>query len=84
MLPVYGDRWFTFRLADHRIIPRFHLEGLKSGQRASIFKTDPGIGERLALLAMAITGEGGWVDQAKPIVMGAGEAFTALPEGEGQ
>jgi hypothetical protein len=27
MLPLYEDPCFTFRFADDRIIPRFHLEG---------------------------------------------------------
>ena len=28
MLPLYEDPCFTFRFADDRIIPRFHLEGV--------------------------------------------------------
>jgi hypothetical protein len=29
MLPLYEDPHFTFRFADDRIIPRFHLEGIE-------------------------------------------------------
>jgi hypothetical protein len=31
MLPLYHDPHFTFRFADDRIIPRFHLEGIEAG-----------------------------------------------------
>jgi hypothetical protein len=80
LLPLYQDPWFTFRFADDRIIPRFHLEGVEAGRQVSVFKMDPGTGERLGLLATATAGEGGWVDLAKPIIVKAGEAFVAVPE----
>jgi hypothetical protein len=32
MLPLYEDPHFTFRFADDRIIPRFHLEGVQAGR----------------------------------------------------
>jgi hypothetical protein len=32
MLPLYEDPHFTFRFADDRIIPRFHLEGVEAGR----------------------------------------------------
>ena len=60
MLPLYQDPWFTFRFPDDRIIPRFHLEGVEAGRHVSVFKIDPGSGERLGLLAVATVGEGGW------------------------
>ena len=82
MLPLYGDPHFTFRFEDDRLIPRFHLEGVPVKQRVTVFKIDPGTGERLDLLAMAIVGEGGWVDLDKPIIVRAGEAFIAVPERE--
>jgi hypothetical protein len=41
----------------------------------SVFKIDPGTGERLGLLATAAVGEGGWVDLPEPITVRAGEAF---------
>jgi hypothetical protein len=80
MLPLYEDPHFTFRFADDRIIPRFHLEGVPVGRRVSVFRKDPGTGKRLALLATARMGEGGWVDLAEPIIVKAGEAFVAVPE----
>ena len=77
---LYEDAWFTFRFADDRIVPRFHLEGALPGTPVSVFAIDPGTGQRLGLLASAPVGEGGWVDLAEPIVVRAGEAFIAVPE----
>jgi hypothetical protein len=82
MLPLYEDPHFTFRFADDRIIPRFHLEGVEAGQRVNVFKIDPGTGESLGLLATASVGDGGWVDLSEPIIVRAGEAFVAVPEQE--
>ena len=82
MTPLYEDPHFTFRFADERIIPRFHLEGIEAGRRVSVFKIDPGTGERLGLLATATVGEGGWVDLTEPIIVKAGDAFIAVPEQE--
>jgi hypothetical protein len=82
MLPLYEDPSFTFRFADDRIIPRFHLEGVEAGRRVEVFKINPATGERLGLLATATVGEGGWVDLLEPIVVRAGEAFVAVPESE--
>ena len=79
MLPLYEDPWFTFRFAADRIIPRFHLEGVGNGRRVSVFKIDPGTGERLGLLATAAVGEGGWVDLPQPLAVRSGEAFVAVP-----
>ena len=42
MKNIYEDPWFTFRFADDRIIPRFHLEGVEVGRRVSVVKIDPG------------------------------------------
>jgi hypothetical protein len=79
MINLYQDPWFTFRFADDRIIPRFHLEGVEAGRRVTVFKIDPGIGERLGLLNTASVGDGGWVDLTEPIIVRAGEAFIAVP-----
>jgi hypothetical protein len=79
MVPLYHDPHFTFRFADDRLIPRFHLEGVQAGRRVKVFRIDPGTGERLDLLATAAVGEGGWVDLEKPITVRAGEAFVAVP-----
>jgi hypothetical protein len=83
MLPLYQDPWFTFRFAESRLIPRFHLDGIEAGWRVSVFKIDPGTGERLGLLATASVGEDGWVDLAEPIIVQAGEAFLAVPDQTG-
>lgn len=65
MLPLYHEPHFTFRFGDDRIIPRFHLEGVKVGLPVTVFKIDPVTGEQLGLLATAVVGEGGWVDPAR-------------------
>ncbi len=80
MLPLYQDPWFTFRFANDRIIPRFHLEGVEAGRRVSVFKIDPGTSERLGLLTTAAVGEGGWVDLPAPIIVRAGDAFIVVQE----
>ena len=80
MLPLYRDLHFTFRFADDRIIPRFHLEGVGAGRRVAVHRIDPDSGERVGLLAMACVGDGGWVDLPEPITVRAGEAFIAVPE----
>ncbi len=82
MMPLHRDPWFTFRFAEDRIIPRFHLEGVEAGRRVEVFKIDPGTGERLGLLMTASVGEGGWVDLAEQIMVRAGEAFIAVPDPE--
>jgi hypothetical protein len=80
MIPLYRDPHFTFRFAEDRIVPRFHLEGVEAGWRLKVYKMDPSTGERLVLLATATVGEGGWVDLPGPIVVRAGEAFVAVLE----
>ena len=80
MIPLHKEPHFTFRFADDRIIPRFHLEGAEAGRRVEVFKIDPGTGERLGLLATATIDEGGWVDLTEPIIVRTGEAFVAVPE----
>ena len=81
MLPLYEDPGFTFRFAEDRLIPRFHLEGVDAGHTILIYKLDPATGTRTALLATAVAGAGGWVELAVPIVVRAGEAFVAELEG---
>jgi hypothetical protein len=80
MIPLHRDPHFTFRFADDRIIPRFHLEGVEAGRQVMVYRINPGAGERLGLLATATVGEGGWVDLPVPIIVKAGEAFVAVPE----
>jgi hypothetical protein len=83
MLPLYEDPCFTFRFADDRIIPRFHLEGVEAGRRVEVYRINPDTGERLGRLATATVGEGGWVDLGKPIIVRIGEAFVAVAESDG-
>jgi hypothetical protein len=82
MRPLYEDPHFTFRFADDRLIPRFHLEGVEAGRQVSVFKIDAGTGERLGLLATATVGEGGWVNLAEPIIVKAEDAFVAVRSSE--
>jgi hypothetical protein len=82
VISLHHDPWFAFRFADDRLIPRFHLEGIEAGRRVSVFKIDPGTGERLGLLATATVGEGGWVDLAEPIIVRAGKAFIVVLDQE--
>ncbi len=84
MLPLYHEPHFTFRFAEDRIIPRFHLEGVQAGRHVSIFKINPGTGERLRLLATATVGEGGWVDLLEPIIVRRGDVFIAVLEATAQ
>ena len=79
VLPLYHDPHFTFRFADDRIIPRFHLEGVEAGRRVAVYSIDPDSGEQLGLLGTAAVGDGGWVDLTEPIIVRAGEAFVAVP-----
>ncbi|MFO0799425.1 MAG: hypothetical protein U0804_18300 [Gemmataceae bacterium] len=79
MLPLHHDPHFTFRFADDRIIPRFHLEGVGAGRRVAVFRIDPTTGVRLGLLATGVVGDGGWVDVEEPIIVRAGDAFVAVP-----
>src|SRR5882762_8645865 len=80
VLPLYHDPHFTFRFAESRIIPRFHLDGIEAGRRVSVFKIDPTTGERLGLLTTATVSDGGWVEVTEPIIVKAGDAFIAVPE----
>ncbi len=76
---LYHDPCFTFRFAEDRVIPRFHLEGVEKGRRVSVIKINADTGERVRLLATATVGDGGWVEVPQPIVVRAGEGFIAVP-----
>lgn len=80
MIPLHRDPHFTFRFADDRIIPRFHLEGVEAGRRVSVFQLDPATSERLGPIATATVGDDGWVNLPEPIIVRAGEGFVAVPE----
>lgn len=80
MVPLYRDPHFTFRFADDRIIPRFHLEGVEVGVKVSVYRLDPATGGPLDLLATATVGDGGWADLPEPIRVRAGTGFVAVPD----
>ena len=82
MIPLHRDPHFTFRFADGRIVPRFHLEGMDAGRRISVFRLNPATGKPLILIATATVGAGGWVDPPEPIIARAGEGFVVVPEEE--
>jgi len=80
MIPLHRDPHFTFKFADDRTIPRFHLEGVETGRRISVFKLDPATDERRELIVTATVGDGGWVDLPEPIIVRAGGGFIVVPE----
>lgn len=80
MLPLHRDPHFTFRFADDRIIPRFHLEGVEAGVKVSVYRLDLATGGPLELLATATVGDNGWVDLAEPIIVRVGTGFVAVPD----
>jgi hypothetical protein len=80
MLPLYREPHFTFRFADDRIIPRFHLEGVEVGRRVAVFRLDPVTGERRDRIATVTAGDGGWVDLTEPIIVRAGDGFVVVPD----
>jgi hypothetical protein len=82
MPPLYHDSHFTFRFADARIIPRFHLEGVEAGRQVKVYKIDPGTGERLGLLTTATVGDNSWDGLGKPIIVRVGDVFIAVPTPE--
>ena len=49
----------------------------------SVYRIDPGTGERFGLLTTGVAGDGGWVDVAEPIIVRAGDAFVAVLGGAG-
>ncbi len=75
---LYRDTHFTFRFAEDRIVPRFHLEGIEVGRRITVFElVETGATSRV--LAKAVVGSGGWVELAEPLVVRAGGGFVAVP-----
>ncbi len=76
MLRLYEDPGFTFRFADDRIIPRFHLEDAEPGRRVSIHMIERITGERLNLLATVLVGPRGWVELSEPIMVKAGDVWS--------
>jgi hypothetical protein len=77
---LHEDPHYTFRFAEDRVIPRFHLEGVPTSTSVAIYRIDPVTEERGELLTTATVGDGGWVDLAGPLRVRAGDAFVAVPE----
>ena len=82
MIPLFHDPHFTFRFAEDRIIPRFHLEGIEAGREVTVFQMDSDSGERMGLLAKANVGENGWVNLPEPILVSASQGFIVVPDGD--
>jgi hypothetical protein len=76
---LHEDPHYTFRFADDRVIPRFHLDGVPDGTPVAVYRIDPVTEDRRGLLVMATVGEGGWVDLPEPLRVRAGDAFVAVP-----
>ena len=82
MTPLHRDPHYTFRFAEDRLIPRFHLDGIEPGRRVTVYRLDPQTGGPADLLLRAIAGEDGWVHLPEPLVVRAGEGFIAMSETE--
>jgi hypothetical protein len=76
---LHEDPHYTFRFADDRVIPRFHLDGVPPGTPVAVYRIDPVTERRQELLRTAAAGDGGWVDLADPLRVRAGDAFVAVP-----
>ena len=77
---LYEDSYFTFRFAEDRFIPRFHLEGVSPGQAVRVYSADPQTLQTGVLLATGVVGTEGWVDLPQPIVVRAGEVFVVYTD----
>lgn len=80
MIPLHEEPFFTFRFADDRLIPRFHLEGVPAGRLVRVFAADSMTLAPIRLLATGHVGDGGWVDLAQAIIVRAGDVFVVFPE----
>jgi protein-tyrosine phosphatase len=78
-LALYESPYFTFRFADSRRIPRFHLEGIAAGRKVRVYAADPDTLQPGRLLSTGIVGEGGWVDLPEAILVRAEEVFVVFP-----
>jgi hypothetical protein len=81
---LYEEPCFTFRFADDRRIPRFHLEGVSAGRSIRVFAADPQTLQPGVLLATGVVGEGGWVDLPQAIVVRVGDVFVVYPVGNSE
>jgi hypothetical protein len=80
VIPLHEDPFFTFRFAQDRIIPRFHLEGVSAGRLVRVYSADAKTLKPIHVLATAVVGESGWVDLPQAIVVRAGDVFVVFPE----
>src|SRR5262245_5378333 len=78
MVPLHHDPHYTFRFADDRIVPRFHLEGVEAGRRVDVFRIDPATGVWPGLLTTGVAVEDGWVDVREPVIVRAGDSFVLV------
>ena len=74
MLPIFREDFYTFRFADDRIIPRFHLPEAAEGT-AVIVQRFVGERESNEVLAEAFVGADGWVELTSPLIVRGGEGF---------
>lgn len=79
MIPLYGDAHFTFRFAEDRLVPRFHLAEVAPGTRVTVFALDPAAGQPRERLAEARCDHEGWVNLTEPLLVRAGGGFVAVP-----
>ena len=76
---LYRDAHYTFRFADDRVIPRFHLDGVAAGRPVTVFEVAAD-DARGPVLAKTVAGAGGWVELAEPLIVRAGGGFVAVPD----
>lgn len=74
MIPLYHETHFTFRFADDRIIPRFHLEGVEFGRRIRVFTIDP-----VTVRSLDVTRQ--WMKQSFDFRYQGSASRTAKPSG---
>lgn len=84
LFALYADPCFTFRFAETRLIPRFHLDSVPAGRFVRVFAADPQTLKPGVLLATGVVGEGGCVDLAHPNVVRAGDVVVVYPDGNSE
>ncbi|MGL4423163.1 MAG: hypothetical protein ACRCZF_21050 [Gemmataceae bacterium] len=78
-IPLHHEPHFTFRFAEDRLIPRFHLPGMVAGATVQVWAWNPISAVRGELLTVAQVGAEGWVDLTTPLIVRAGEGFVVVP-----
>ncbi len=77
MFPLYRDPWYTFRFAEARRIPAFHLEDAREGASVAVFRADSVTGLPGERLTDSVVGPGGWVHFAPELIVAAGDVLLA-------